>query len=335
MPEGRNPRVKKAFLALSRKSKSPISTLRDEDMRRSFCLCICRGVYSLSWLYTFIHICDSVGYLFLSSFQHGVWRYQIYNELDKSLRFSCIRWQIHLRIADFGGLVGNIKGVAMRNLCLVLSLCLSSLIYAQDVIVLNDGSSIISKVLEVGSTDVKYKKWSNLEGPTYTLKKAEIISINYQNGERESFSNNKSPVNFNMGVANGLTYSEYQKENKNKNIDFLKREELLRSARAWNVAGTIIAIGGVVGGICIGSFGEGQSLVGASLALGIPAVVTGGYCWFEGANKRKEAYQMNVASIPIDKYIINNDIVLESNLICANYDRDKFPSMGFGVKLTF
>ena len=31
MPEGRNPRVKKAFLALSRLTKSPISKLRDED----------------------------------------------------------------------------------------------------------------------------------------------------------------------------------------------------------------------------------------------------------------------------------------------------------------
>ena len=31
MPKGRNPWVKKAFLSLSRKSKSPISTLRDED----------------------------------------------------------------------------------------------------------------------------------------------------------------------------------------------------------------------------------------------------------------------------------------------------------------
>ena len=217
----------------------------------------------------------------------------------------------------------------------MLSLCLSSLVYAQDVIVLNGGSSIISKVLEISDTDVKYKKWSNLEGPTYTLKKADIISINYQNGERESFSNNKSPVNANMEVAGGLTYSEYQKANENKNVDFLKREELLRSARAWNVAGTIIAIGGIVGGICLGSFGEGQSLVGASLALGIPAVVVGGYCWFEGANKRKEAYQMNVASIPIDKYIINNGIVLEPNLICANFDRDRFPSMGLGVKLIF
>ena len=31
MPEGGNPRVKKAFLALSRLTKSPISTQRDED----------------------------------------------------------------------------------------------------------------------------------------------------------------------------------------------------------------------------------------------------------------------------------------------------------------
>lgn len=36
----------------------------------------------------------------------------------------------------------------MRKLCLVLSLCLSSLIYAQDVFELDDGSSIISKVVE-------------------------------------------------------------------------------------------------------------------------------------------------------------------------------------------
>ena len=31
MPEGRNPWVKNAFLALSRLTKSPISTQRDED----------------------------------------------------------------------------------------------------------------------------------------------------------------------------------------------------------------------------------------------------------------------------------------------------------------
>lgn len=223
----------------------------------------------------------------------------------------------------------------MRKFCLVLSLCLSSLIYAQDVIVLNDGSSVISKVLEVGSTDVKYKKWSNLEGPTYTLKITEILTINYQNGEKESFSAQKATVSSNKDVAKGFTYSEYQKANTKKNIDFLKREELLRSARAWNTAGTIIAIGGVVGGICIGSLGEGQSLVGASLALGIPGVFGGLLCWYEGANKRKEAYQINVASIPLDRYIINDNCIIEPNLVCASSFENRQLAMGLGFKLTF
>lgn len=222
----------------------------------------------------------------------------------------------------------------MRKLCLVLSLCLSSLIYAQDVIVLNDGSSIISKVVEVGSTDIKYKKWSNLEGPTYTLKITEILSVNYQNGEKESFRTRKNELADN-DIMQGFTYSDYQKANTNKNIDFLKREELLKSARNWNIAGTIIAIGGITGGICLGAFGEGQSLVGASLALGIPALLGGVMCWYEGANKRSEAYQLSIASIPIDRIIINDNLIIEPNIVCANSIGNRLPSMGFGAKLTF
>lgn len=38
---------------------------------------------------------------------------------------------------------------------------------AQDVIVKRDGSTIISKVLEVNTGDIKYKKFSNQGGPTY------------------------------------------------------------------------------------------------------------------------------------------------------------------------
>lgn len=60
--------------------------------------------------------------------------------------------------------------------------------YAQDVIVKKDGSTILSKVLEVNTNDVKYKKTSNLNGPTYTINKSDIISINYDNGEKDIFS---------------------------------------------------------------------------------------------------------------------------------------------------
>lgn len=60
---------------------------------------------------------------------------------------------------------------------------------AQDVIVKRDGGTVISKVLEIDETSVKYKKASNVDGPTYTIKISEIQSINYENGERETFDN--------------------------------------------------------------------------------------------------------------------------------------------------
>ena len=58
---------------------------------------------------------------------------------------------------------------------------------AQDKIVLKTGSNIEAKVLEINQTDVKYKKFNNLEGPTFTTHKNEIHMIIYENGENEIF----------------------------------------------------------------------------------------------------------------------------------------------------
>ena len=68
---------------------------------------------------------------------------------------------------------------------------------AQDVIVKKDGTTIQSRVIEINATEIKYKKWSNQEGPLYSINRSEIMSINYQNGEIEKFaelnSENPSP----------------------------------------------------------------------------------------------------------------------------------------------
>ena len=59
---------------------------------------------------------------------------------------------------------------------------------SQDVIVKKDGTTILSKVLEISSAEIKYKKWSNQDGPMYSIDKSEVHSINYQNGEVELMS---------------------------------------------------------------------------------------------------------------------------------------------------
>lgn len=59
---------------------------------------------------------------------------------------------------------------------------------AQDMIHKNDSTIIESKVIEIGETEIKYKKFSNPDGPTYTVKKSDVAYVVYQNGERETYT---------------------------------------------------------------------------------------------------------------------------------------------------
>lgn len=71
-------------------------------------------------------------------------------------------------------------------------LCLAGIAMAQDVIVMKDQTTVMSKVLEITKTEIKYKKWDNQDGPTYYISPLEVLKINYENGEVESFSETTS-----------------------------------------------------------------------------------------------------------------------------------------------
>ncbi len=74
----------------------------------------------------------------------------------------------------------------MKRLYLLFSAFVAALsAMAQDVIVMKNGDLIQSKVQEVTQTEIKYKKFSNPDGPLYTIDKATVLSINYANGEKE------------------------------------------------------------------------------------------------------------------------------------------------------
>ncbi len=51
-----------------------------------------------------------------------------------------------------------------------------------------DGSTLSVKVLEILLTEIKYKKASNPNGPTYTILKTDVTKIIYANGEEELMS---------------------------------------------------------------------------------------------------------------------------------------------------
>lgn len=58
---------------------------------------------------------------------------------------------------------------------------------AQDIITTKDSSDIQARILEVTNSEVKYKRFSNLEGPTFTISKSDILIVRYENGENEIF----------------------------------------------------------------------------------------------------------------------------------------------------
>ncbi|MDR1023170.1 MAG: hypothetical protein LBL94_07880 [Prevotellaceae bacterium] len=56
---------------------------------------------------------------------------------------------------------------------------------AQDIIIKENGDEIKTKIIEVSSTEVKYKKFGNESGPTFVMLKSEIFMIKYANGDKE------------------------------------------------------------------------------------------------------------------------------------------------------
>ena len=68
---------------------------------------------------------------------------------------------------------------------------------AQDVIVKNDNSTILAKIIKVSASEIEYKKWSNIDGPTYVINISDVIRINYENGDSDIFKVNASTRDLN------------------------------------------------------------------------------------------------------------------------------------------
>jgi hypothetical protein len=72
-----------------------------------------------------------------------------------------------------------------------------------DLIVCNNGDEIDAKVLEIGLSEIKYKKCDNPNGPTISIKKADVLMIKYPNGTKDiikqTSSGNSTSKNDNDG----------------------------------------------------------------------------------------------------------------------------------------
>ncbi|MBQ9357093.1 MAG: autotransporter outer membrane beta-barrel domain-containing protein [Prevotella sp.] len=100
----------------------------------------------------------------------------------------------------------------MRYLISLLMFLMASSMLAQDVIRKKDGTTVQSRVLEIGSEEVTYTEWGDATETVYAVAVSELLCINFANGETEVFAretvdenkdNGQSGISFEFGFIDG------------------------------------------------------------------------------------------------------------------------------------
>lgn len=187
-----------------------------------------------------------------------------------------------------------------RFILLAIMLVVGYSAFAQDIITKKDGTDIKAKISEVGTTEVKYKSFSNLEGPTYTLPKADILMITYENGERDIFNTEtKSNSNVPEGImtldrrSGRLSINGMNIDKNSTHLYFTpEANAMYKSGDSISTVGDILMSVGVGGaaGYLVGSLASGNTQ-GGGVVYGICAglVVIGLPMHIIGVNKINNA----------------------------------------------
>ena len=91
----------------------------------------------------------------------------------------------------------------MKKLIFLLTRCVVFNLSAQDIIVKRNGDELQCRILEVSKNEVKYKRWTNQDGPAFSEKKSNIFMIKYENGEKDMIAHS-SPVSESSAVSSGM-----------------------------------------------------------------------------------------------------------------------------------
>lgn len=122
---------------------------------------------------------------------------------------------------------------------ILVLLCIAVSLFATDIIILKNSTRIDAVIQEVSQNEVKYKKASSPNGPSFILSTSEIVSIVYDNGEVQTFDNNSQQQSYDNQQQSydnqqqsynnqQQSYNNNRQSNKPKNSTFV-----LRDAENW------------------------------------------------------------------------------------------------------
>ncbi len=133
----------------------------------------------------------------------------------------------------------------MKSAFILTFLFVSAEMSAQDLIIKSDGEEIKAKVLSVEEHKVSYKKWTNQNGPTYSLNTDNIFMIKYENGEKDVFTakTDGKKTSTNSDVATGYIEKKPAADNAalinkyNPNVEFNLKEKKSKTRYSFPIMG--------------------------------------------------------------------------------------------------
>lgn len=233
-----------------------------------------------------------------------------------------------------------------KALFLSLFALLFTSLRAQDIIIKSNGDEIQSKVIEIGNDEIRYKNFSNPNGPTYVIRKSEVFMIRYQNGGKDVFANTQQEQNnynnqrnYNASNDSPLTYTSYNEVTMDgrkltwAELDALLSKsspqayELFRTGRAKVSSGTADLVCGLAFIVSSVPFYLFNFYGSSYLAVGFDVV---GTALFVSAFGIMEAGKARIRHA-YDEY--NNNITRNRNNVSLNFGITS--TGGIGVALKF
>lgn len=228
----------------------------------------------------------------------------------------------------------------MKNLLIIIALIFVSVnIFAQDIITKQNGEEIQAKVLNVNDKEINYIKWSNMNGPTYTISVNDVFMIKYENGEKDMFEKKGTKENDLSQPQTVIDNKSFSTQMASNNIDFLKRQDLLKRAKSCHRWGRglcwTILIGGIVGGaLCGVTEWSTGAVIGWACGVSALALVPFAILEIKGNKLEEEAYKINVASVPFGRIELDG-LSIEPHADLLSFNNGNGRTFGVGAKISF
>lgn len=237
-----------------------------------------------------------------------------------------------------------------RFLLSIVAIVITSVCFAQDIIVQKDGSTIQAKVTMVTQSEVEYKKFNNQKGPTYTISTKDLQCINYENGTKDTFV---SP-SYNPNIVTNETATQfsndqqllklYNNDHKNDQLKLAPITKAKTQRLLGYIGGAVLAAGGVW--LVYNEFESQRAkssshlykangmIVAGGIAMAAVGVAGGAYLVIDANRKLKQLDKLSVSTIPFtevplfNKHVTANVDVIRDNL-------SKYQTLGLGVSYNF